>query len=115
DELALRPALADLAQALDAREGRLERADPAESARDRVPLRTDVVTVQRVAHLEPQRVARAEAARGDAAPEDRRPQRRRVVRHARELDPLLARVARAVDHHLDAVELAHRPRERPRL
>ena len=85
--------------------------DPAEAARDRVPLRADVVAVQRVADLEPQRVARAEAAGHDAAREDRVPERRRVLGHARQLDALLAGVAGAVDHHLDAVELAHLPRE----
>ena len=64
----------------------------------------DVVAVQRVADLEPQRVARAEAARHDAARDDGVPQALGVVGHARKLDALLAGVAGAVDHHLDAVE-----------
>src|SRR5213078_3130605 len=46
-----------------------------------------------VADLEAQRVARAQPARRDAARDDRIPQRRRVVRHARKLHALLARVA----------------------
>ena len=112
DELALRAARLDLAQRPGADEVGVERADPAEAARDRVPLRPDVVAVQRVADLEPQRVARAEAARRDAAGEDRVPQRRRVLGHAGELDPLLAGVAGAVDHHLDAVDPPHLPGER---
>src|SRR4051812_19389228 len=49
DELLLRPALLDRAQRLDAGEVGVERARPAEPGRDRVPLRPDVVAVQRVA------------------------------------------------------------------
>ena len=44
----------------------VERADPAEARLDRVRLLRDVVAVQRVADLEPQRVARAEPAGHDA-------------------------------------------------
>ena len=51
------------AQLVDAGELLVERARPAEPGGDRVRLRRDVVAVQRVADLEPQRVARAEAAR----------------------------------------------------
>src|SRR4051812_24465779 len=74
DELPLGPALLDLAQLLDAGEVRPERADPAEAARDRVPLRSDVVPVERVADLEPERVAGAEAAGHDAAGKNRVPE-----------------------------------------
>ena len=91
---------------------RVERARPAEPGRDRVGVRRDVVAVQRVADLEPQRVARAEPARLRAARDDRVPERRRVLGRTHQLDAALARVAGAVDHHLDAVELAHLPRER---
>ena len=48
----------------------VERADPGEPGRDRVSLGRDVVAVQRVADLEPQRVARSEAARRGAAFDD---------------------------------------------
>ena len=100
------------AQLVGAGELLVERARPAEPGRDRVGVRRDVVAVQRVADLEPQRVARAEPARLGAARDDRVPERRRVLRRAQQLDAALARVAGAVDHHLDAVDLAHRPRER---
>ena len=46
---------------------------------------------------------------------DRVPERRRVLVHDHQLDAVLARVAGAVDHALDAVELAHRQGERRRL
>ena len=57
------PSLLDPAQRLDAGELGVERARPAEPGGDRVGLGRDVVPVQRVADLEPQRVARAEPAR----------------------------------------------------
>src|SRR5207253_3437854 len=112
DELLLRAALLDLAQPLRAGEAGVERAGPAKAGGNRVPLRADVVAVQRVTHFEPQRVARAEARGSDAAREDRVPEHLGVVGHARELDALLAGVTRAVDHHLDAAELSHLPGER---
>jgi hypothetical protein len=77
-------------------------------------LDVDVVAVQRVTDLEAQRVARAEPAGRHAAREDRVPEALAVLVHARELDSFLARVSRAVDHDLDAVELPHLPRERLR-
>ena len=72
-----------------------------------VRLGRDVVAVQRVADLETERVARTEATRRDAAHEDRIPESPDVVLGAAELDAHLAGVARARDHHLDPVELAH--------
>src|SRR5581483_6207979 len=99
DQALLGAVLLHVAQRVRADEVGVERADPRKAARDRVPLRTDVVAVQRVAHLESKRVAGAEPARRDAAREDRVPQTRRVVDHARELDTLLAGVAGAVHHH----------------
>ena len=71
--------------------------------------------MQRVADLEPQRVARAEPARHGAARDDRVPELDGVLGRAHQLDAGLAGVAGAVDHHLDPVELAHRVRERLRL
>ena len=81
--------------------------------------------MQRVADLEPQRVARAEAAGHCSAGEHGVPERLRLLVGAAELDPRLARVAGARDHHLDPVELTHlvgecgllgepEPLERPR-
>ena len=75
----------------------------------------DVVAVQRVADLEPERVSRAEAAGDGAAGDDRVPELDRVLRRAHQLDAELACVAGPVDHHLDAVDLAHRVGERLRL
>src|SRR5581483_2442614 len=101
----LGPGGLDLAEPLHTGEVRIERACPAEAGRDRVPLRTDVVAVEREADLESQRVARPEPARRDTGREHRVPQADGVLFHARALDALLARVAGAVDHHLDAVDL----------
>ena len=112
DELARRALLLDPPQRLDAGEVGVERARPAETGGDRVRLGRDVVAVERVADLEPKRVARAEAARRHAAREDRVPERLGVVLRTAELDALLARVAGSRDHDLDAVELAHRVGER---
>src|SRR5579862_1597361 len=114
DEPLFRPACLDLPEPLDAGELRVERARPAEAGRDRIPLRSDVVAVERIADLEPQRVARPEPAGRDAAFEDRVPETDGVVLHACELDAFLARITGAVDHHLDAVDRAHRERERLR-
>ena len=80
DELARRPLGLDPAQLLDPGELLVERADPAEAGGDRVRLRADVVAVQRVADLEPERVAGAEAARRRAAREDGVPERARRPR-----------------------------------
>ena len=115
DELPLRSRLLDPAELLDAGEVLVERARPAQAGRDRVRLRRDVVAVQRVADLEPERVARAEAARGGAARDDGVPELRPVLGRAHQLAAALARVARPVHHHLDAVDLAHRVRELRRL
>ena len=89
--------------------------DPAEPGGDRVRVRADVVPVQRIADLESKRVARAQPARLHAAPDDCVPERAGVVGHDHQLDALLARVAGAIDHHLDPVQLAHHERERRRL
>ena len=109
------PLLLDPAQLLGAGEVLVERARPAEAGADRVRVRRDVVPVQRVADLEPQRVAGAEAARHRARRDDRVPERDGVLGGAHQLAALLARVAGALDHHLDAADLAHRVRERLRL
>ena len=93
---------------LDAGEVLLERADPAESGRDRVGLRADVVSVQRVADLEAQGVARSQSAGPRSALEHRIPERGRLVRHHEQLDPFLARVAGAVDHARDPRDLGPR-------
>ena len=100
------PRLLDPAQLVGAGEVLVERARPAEPGRDRVGLGRDVVAVQRVADLEPQRVARAEPARHGAARDDGVPERDGVLGRAHQLAAALARVAGAVDHHLDAVDLA---------
>ena len=71
------------------------RADPAEARLDRVRVLRDVVAVQRVADLEPQGVARAEAAGHGAGLDQRVPQRHDLARRADQLDPGLARVAGA--------------------
>src|SRR5918996_2748323 len=62
------------AEHVDPGELLVERAGPAEPGLDRRPLRGDVVSVQRVAGLQSQRVAGAEAARDDAALDDRVPE-----------------------------------------
>ena len=94
DELAGWAFVLDAPQRVDSGEVGVERARPAETRRDRVGLGRDVVAVERVTHLEPQRVARAEAARRHPALEDRVPERHGVVLRAAELHALLARVAR---------------------
>ena len=104
DEPALGTVLLHAAEDVDALELLVERARPAEAGRDRVGVGPDVVAVQRVADLEAQRVARAEPARDDAAREHGVPERDGVVGHAQELAAVLAGVAGAVDHHLDAVD-----------
>ena len=109
------PFLLDPAQLGDAAELLVERARPAEAGRDRVGVAGDVIAVQRITHLEPERVARAEAARRGAVRDDRVPELDRVLGRAHQLDARLARVAGAAHHHLDAVDLAHRMRERRRL
>src|SRR5207237_4236964 len=59
----------------------------------------------------PQRVARAEPARRRPAREHGIPETARVLGHAEELATVLTRVAGAVHHHLDAVDLVLRERE----
>jgi hypothetical protein len=71
--------LLDPAHFLDPVKLRVERAHPSRPGRDRVGVGADVVPVQRVADLEPQRVARTEAARRGAALDDRVPERDRVL------------------------------------
>ena len=70
--------------------------------------------MQRVADLEAQGVARAEAARHRAALEHGVPEAHGVLAHAEQLAAVLAGVPRAVDHHLDVVELGLREGERTR-
>src|SRR5581483_21017 len=106
----------DPAQLLGAREVAVERARPAEAGGDRVRVGRDVVAVQRVADLEAEGVAGAEAAGHGARREHRLPQGDGVPGRGQELDTLLAGVARAVDHAGDATDLAlgERERRRPR-
>ena len=114
-ELARGPFGLDPAQLVGAGEVLVERADPAQARGDRVGLRADVVPVQRVADLEAQRVAGAEARGLRAALEHGVPERNGILVHHHQLDAGLARVAGAVDHALDAVDLAHGEREGRRL
>ena len=103
------------AELLDAGEVLVERARPGETRFDRRAVRTDVVAVQRVARLEPERVARAEAAGRDAALEDRVPEPHGIVGRAAELAAALARVAGARDEAADAEHLVLAERERLEL
>ena len=112
NELSLRAPRLDVAQRLRAGELLVELAAQGEHCRDRIGFGGDVVSVQRKAHLEAKRVARAEAARHGAAREDALPQLGAVVCNREELATVLARVAGAVDHALDAVDLALGERER---
>ena len=89
-------------------EARLLLAAPAQAGLDRAALLHEVVAVEVEADLEAQRVAGAETARPHSAREHAVPQLRGVLRHRQQLAPLLARVARAVHHHLDAVDVLHR-------
>src|SRR4051812_9321105 len=59
-ELLLGAVLLDLAEPLGPGEAGVESARPGKTRGDGVPVRADVVPVERVAHLEPKRVARAE-------------------------------------------------------
>ena len=102
----------DPTQRLDPGELGVEGARPTESCGDRVGLGGDVVPVQRVADLEPKRVAGAEAAGGGSAGENRVPERFRVLVCRAELDSCLTRIAGAGDHDLDPVELPQLVRER---
>src|SRR5438874_1325032 len=112
DEPALGAVGLDAAEDVDTLELLLERARPPEAGGDRVGVRPDVVAVQGVADLEAQRVAGAEPARDDAALEHCVPEPDGVLAHAEQLAAVLARVARAVHHHLDAVDRALGERER---
>src|SRR5919106_69841 len=93
------------AEHVDPGELLVERAGPAEPGLDRRPLRGDVVSVQRVAGLQSQRVAGAEAARDDAALDDRVPEAGGLLRRAAELAAALARVAGAGHEAGDAEHL----------
>ena len=64
----------DEPELLDTCELLAECADPAEAGRDRIGLGPDVVPVQRVADLEPERVARTQPRRRDAALHDSVPE-----------------------------------------
>src|SRR5205085_4328082 len=100
-----RPGLLDSTELLDAGELLVERADPAEAGRDRVGLGRDVVAVERIADLEAEGVARAEAARLRAALQHGVPEPHRVVGLHEQLDSPLTGVAGPIDHALDAVEI----------
>src|SRR6266850_2113785 len=75
--------------------------DPAEPRFERVGGVVEVVAVERVLHLEPQRVARAEPDRRDAVGaarlDERLPEMPRPIRGHVQLEAVLARVARARD------------------
>src|SRR5262245_48314519 len=115
DEPPRRPGLLHAAQRLRAREILVESASPAEAGGDRVRVRADVVSVQRVADLEPERVARAQPTWPRASLEHAVPERARLIGHDEQLYPDLARVARAIHHALDALDLPFREGERRRL
>src|SRR5207247_4779182 len=89
DQLALRSLGLDPAKLVGTSELLVELADPAEAGRDRVGVGPDVVSVQRVADLEPKRVARAEAARHRAPPDDRVPDARCALGRAQPPDDAL--------------------------
>src|SRR5439155_27268543 len=99
----------------DARELLIERADPAEPGRDRVRVRPDVVAVQGVADLEPQRVPRTEPARHRAALEHAIPELRALVRLDQKLASALPGIAGPVDRACDPVDLSIGERERRRV
>ena len=71
--------------------------------------------MQRVADLEPQRVARAEAAGGGTAGDDPVPELTAALRRNEQLDAELARVPGPIDDARHAVDLAVLERERRRL
>src|SRR5690606_35600728 len=79
----------------------VELDDPAEARLERRVVLVEVVAVQRVAHLEAERVTGAEADRQDAVvragEEKPAPEGHRVVRRDVQLEAILARVARAAD------------------
>ena len=107
--------LADTAQLVRPRELGVELARPAEPGRDRVRFGRDVVSVQRIADLEAERVARAEPAGYGAPCQHGVPERGGVLGGAGELDAELSRVARSADEDLDTVDLTHGVREGRRL
>src|SRR5581483_11597105 len=111
DEPARGAVFLDLAKRLRPGEVLVPRADPAEPGRDRVGIRTDVVSVERVADLQPERVASPETRRLRASLDDAVPQLARVVRRHHQLDAGLARIPGPVDHAGDAVDLALGERE----
>ncbi len=90
----------------------LEVAGPGEPGLERRPVRGDVVAVQRVAHLEAQRVPRSETARLEADRaarfEQPAPERRSRIFGGEQLVPPLPRVARAGDEDLRALVGADR-------
>src|SRR6266540_5697156 len=91
-----------LAHALDADELGRERARPAEPGLDRRPLGRKIVPVERVADLEPKRVARAEPGGYGAPADEALPDPRRIPGGEQELDAILTRVTGAADECPDA-------------
>src|SRR5207237_8627553 len=104
DETPLRPLGPDAPEDVYALEFLVQRTRPAEAGGDRVGVGPDVVAMERVTDLETERVALAEAARDGASLEHGVPEPDGVLAHAQQLAAVLARVAGAIDHHLDAVE-----------
>src|SRR5579862_3202474 len=89
DEPALRPVRLDLPEDVGALELLVQCARPAETGRERIGVRPDVVPAQRVADLEPQRVARAEPTWHDTALDHSIPQLSRILVHAHQLAAVL--------------------------
>ena len=114
DEPALRAVGARAREHVRARELLVARADPAEARLDRVRVLRDVVAVQRVADLEPQGIARAQAAGHGAGLDQGVPQLHDLAGRADQLDARLARVARARDGARHAGDARLRERERRR-
>ncbi len=83
-------------------------AAPAEARFDRVALRTQLVAVQRITDLQPQRVAGAEPAGDDAGVQQLCPDRRRDLGVDQQLDPVLAGVAGAADQGRATADLGVR-------
>ena len=93
----------------------VQRADPAQARLQRRSLQRQVVAVQRVADLEPQRVPRAQAARRRAGGQQAVPERSGVLGLADQLDAGLAGVSGAGNDRRHAAHLGAREAERRQL